>query len=414
MPSSATNSIVTRLLEAFAAHFGAPAPAVVARAPGRVNLIGDHTDYNDGFVLPMTLDRAVYLAVRPRPDREVRLLSLNFDETIRFEMGTPPADTPRWAAYVQGVVTELHRRALLPSGFEGVLYGDVPLGSGLSSSAALEVATLVTLQHLFGFAMSGEEAARLCQYVEHTYVGVQCGIMDQFAARLGRRGHALFLDCRSLAYRHVPVHLKDWLFVIIDSRAPRELAASRYNERRAECEAGVAFFRRFDPEIRALRDVSPELLWAHPDQPTPTIWRRCRHVVEENRRVQEAVVDLEQDRLEAFGRRMNASHDSLRDLYEVSSPALDLIVDTARQIEGVLGARLTGAGFGGCTVVLLHRDALPELEQRVTRAYEATFGRQPAFYPLDHNVEAGPIWPKTAALPVSLASESDEAGASEE
>ncbi|WP_243664385.1 galactokinase, partial [Rhodothermus marinus] len=338
---------MTRLLEAFAAHFGAPAPAVVARAPGRVNLIGDHTDYNDGFVLPITLDRAVYLAVRPRPDREVRLLSLNFEETIRFEIGTSPTEAPRWAAYVQGVVTELHRHALLPSGFEGVLYGDVPLGSGLSSSAALEVATLVTLQHLFGFAMSGEEAARLCQYVEHTYAGVQCGIMDQFAARLGRRGHALFLDCRSLAYRHVPVHLKDWLFVIIDSRAPRELAASRYNERRAECEAGVAFFRRFDPEIRALRDVSPELLWAHPDQPTPTIWRRCRHVVEENRRVQEAVVDLEQDRLEAFGQRMNASHDSLRDLYEVSSPALDLIVDTARQVEGVLGARLTGAGFGG-------------------------------------------------------------------
>ncbi len=398
--SSVTEAyLLERLLTAFQTHFGGLEQVVVARAPGRVNLIGDHTDYNDGFVLPMTLAQACYVALRQRTDRNIQLYSLNFDEWALFSLDQLPGPGKRWVHYVGGVVAELHRRHLLPSGFEGILYGDVPLGSGLSSSAALEVAILLTLQSLFGFTMSGEEAARLCQYVEHTYVGVHCGIMDQFASRLGRQGHALFLDCRTLAYRHVPVDLKDWLFVIIDSKAPRTLTASCYNERRAECEAGVTFFQSLHPSIHALRDVSPELLWAYPEQPSPLIWRRCRHVVEENQRVLEAVSSLEQGSLEAFGQLMNASHDSLRDLYEVSAPPLDLIVETARAVEGVLGARMTGAGFGGCTVVLVHRDALQTLEVHVSRVYEAYFGTIPAFYPLDHNVTAGPLWPASMRLP---------------
>ncbi|CAM3186627.1 galactokinase [Rhodothermus bifroesti] len=385
-------TVLNQLLTAFQHFFGDTRQVMVARAPGRVNLIGDHTDYNDGFVLPMTLAQAVYMALRPRSDRNVRLYSLNFAEWATFSLDALPGKGTRWVHYIGGVVAELHRRCLLPSGFEGVVYGDVPLGSGLSSSAALEVATLVTLQNMFGFAMSGEEAARLCQHVEHTYVGVHCGIMDQFASRLGRAGHALFLDCRTLAYRHVPVQLTDWMFVIIDSQAPRALATSGYNERRAECEAGVAFFQSIDPSIRALRDVSPELLWAYPNHPSPLIWRRCRHVVEENRRVLEAVTDLEQGHLEDFGQCMNASHDSLRDLYEVSAFPLDLIVNVARSVEGVLGARLTGAGFGGCVVVLVHRDACSTLEACVRQAYEKHFGKQPAFYPLGHNITAEVLW----------------------
>jgi galactokinase len=404
-----TETILDQLLTSFRHFFGDTEHVTVARAPGRVNLIGDHTDYNEGFVLPMTLAQAVYVAARPRSGHTIRLYSLNFEEWATFSPETPPGKGTRWVHYVGGVVAELHRRGLLPCGFEGVLYGDVPLGSGLSSSAALEVATLITLQSLFGFALSGEEAAQLCQYVEHTYVGVHCGIMDQFASRLGRAGHALFLDCRTLAYRHVPARLSDWIFVVIDSRMPRTLASSHYNKRRAECEAGVAFFRSVAPAIRTLRDVSPELLWAHPNRPTPTIWRRCRHVVEENQRVLQAVSDLAQGRLEAFGQCMNTSHDSLRDLYEVSSPALDLIVDAARQIEDVLGARLTGAGFGGCVVVLTRRRAVETLRAYVSQRYKDAFGKFPAFYLLDHNVEAGPVWPEMASLPIPPVSQNDNA-----
>lgn len=380
--------------EALTRTFGDRGEVCVVRAPGRVNLIGDHTDYNDGFVLPMTIDRAVYVALRRREDRSVQLLSLNYGERLSYRLDArPDVAASSWASYVTGVVEELRVRDVVSSGFDAVLYGDVPLGAGLSSSAALEVAVVVGVPTLFGRALEPVAAARLCQYVEHTYAGVRCGIMDQFASRLGRQAHALFLDCRTLDFDHVPLALDDHVFVVIDSKASRGLVGSRYNERRAECEAGVAAFQRIDPSITALRDVSVDFMDRHESVLPDPVRRRCRHVVTENQRVLDARAALSAGALSRFGALMTQSHVSLRDLYEVSSPQLDLLVDTALLVDGVLGARLTGAGFGGCTVNLVHRAAVPLLKARIVGVYRAAFGLVPDVYVLDQNAEAGAVAP---------------------
>ncbi len=392
-PISITLSDATpaeRVRIALEQHFGPGGDVYVALAPGRVNLIGDHTDYNDGFVFPMTIDRAVYVALRKRPDTTVRLLSLNFAQELIYEIDHQPGvQTASWASYITGIVAELRRRSLLPAGFDAAIYGDVPLGSGLSSSAALEVATIVALQRLYGFSMAPKDAALLAQYVEHTYAGVKCGIMDQFASRLGRMGHALFLDCRAQHVEHVPIDLGDLALVIVNSKAPRELASSAYNTRRAECEAGVAFFRQFDPSITALRDVTLDMIEHYGSGLPENVRKRCLHVVTENRRVLDAKAALERKDLPAFGHLMTESHRSLRDLYEVSSFPLDHLVDAALSVEGTLGARLTGAGFGGCTVNLVRKDALPAVTERLIQTYSATFGKEPEVFVLGRNLEAG-------------------------
>ncbi len=372
----------------------------VARAPGRVNLMGDHTDYTDGFALPMTLGCAVYVALRHRDDGQVRLFSANFEEEVHWTLREGlPSGWPEWADYAGGVADTLRRRGLLSDGFEGIIYGDVPLGAGLSSSAALEVAVAVGLEALFGLDLEPADMARLCQEVEHTYVGVECGIMDQFTARLGRARHALFLDCRSLEYSHIPLDLKEVQFVIADSGASRALAGSKYNERCTECEEATHYFQQRDASVRALRDVSPGLLDRYGAGLPGMLQNRCLHVVEENRRVRDGSRLLRDGQFEVFGRLMNASHASLRDLYEVSSPELDALVEIAQQTEGVLGARMTGAGFGGCTVSLVRREAVPVLKQRVHQGYREAFGREafgreafgrePNVYVLEDNVEAG-------------------------
>lgn len=364
---------------------GAP---VLARAPGRVNLIGGHTDYNDGFVLPTTIDRAIYVAVRRRGDETVRLCSQNFEEEIEYPLREPPVESlPQWAQYAAGVAEELRTTRGLEAGFEAMLFGNVPLGAGLSSSAALEVAAVEGLKALFGIDLGAEETALLCQEVERKYVGVQCGVMDQMAVRLGRSGSALSLDCRTLSYEHVPLPLDEASIVIADSRVSRELADSKYNERRAECEQGVAFFQQFDPSIEALRDVEMDLFEAHAGELSETIRRRCRHVITENRRVQESARALQAKNLETFGTLMSVAHESLRDDYEVSIPELDHLVATARQTEGVYGARMTGAGFGGCVVCLTADAALKRLQRRLTERYEERFGQEPTLHVVEANLE---------------------------
>lgn len=377
------------LLRAVEAHFDADDAVCIARAPGRVNLLGDHTDYNDGFVLPTTIDRAVYAALRPRRNRTIRLHAVNFEEEVTYPLTAPPFDElPGWGRYVAGVTEEVRSRHGMPTGFEGILYGDVPLGAGLSSSAALEVATALALDGLFALDLDAVATARLCQRVEHTYVGVQCGIMDQMAARLGRAGHALFLDCRSLDHRHIPLPLEDASLVIADSRVQRELAASKYNERRAECDEAVRFFRHYDDRVDALRDVSEAMLDEHGTALPEPLFRRAGHVVSENRRVQRGSDLLAAGRLEAFGALMDASHASLRDDYEVSVPELDRLVEIAQDTDGVLGARMTGAGFGGCVVCLVHNDAVPPLQHRLRTHYPQQFDREPALYVVAQNLEA--------------------------
>ncbi|MDZ4700478.1 MAG: galactokinase [Rhodothermales bacterium] len=383
--------ILEALRNAWSSRFADRAPTVCVRAPGRVNLIGDHTDYNDGFVLPVTLEQAVYVLAAPRADRHVRLYALNLDREASFDLDAAGQVGSTWRHYVSGVVAEVNARTPLPHGFDAVIYGDVPLGSGLSSSAAIEVASLLALQAVYGLDVDPVEGALLCQRVEHRWIGLQCGIMDQFASRLGRAGHALFLDCRSLQYQEIPMALGDAALLIIDSKAPRSLASSKYNERRGECEAGVEILRRLDPSIASLRDVSLDLLARHEAALPAVIFRRCRHVVSENARVEAAATALRAGDLPRLGALMSASHASLRDDYAVSSSALDRIVDTALDTEGVYGARLTGAGFGGCVVALVEARGVPAIQQQIGEAYRQAFLTEAEFYQVRKNVEAGRV-----------------------
>jgi len=354
-----------QLRSQFQSRFGR-APEVGVRAPGRVNLIGEHTDYNDGFVLPTIIDRDIEVVARKRSDRQVRIVAADLGERREIDLDSPiDYANSGWLPYVMGVVHELVQRGRIEVGVDVIFRGTVPRGAGLSSSAALEVATALALDTVFNLWLNPIEMARLCRDVEHRYAGVRCGIMDQFASRLGRSDHALLIDCRSLEARHVPMALDGHRMVIVDSGIRRELADSAYNQRRTECEEAVALLHEADASITSLRDVTPEMILGHENLLPPDLFARCRHVVSENQRVLEACERLANDDLPAFGRLMNASHLSLRNDFEVSHPALDRLVEEANEVDGVLGARLTGAGFGGCTVNLVAESALEDIERQL-------------------------------------------------
>ncbi|MDJ0919005.1 MAG: galactokinase [Woeseiaceae bacterium] len=386
-------AMIGSVLEGFRERFAGTDGVTVVMAPGRVNLIGDHTDHNDGFVLPMTIDRGIYVAIRPRNDRNVRVASMRYDELAETKLGEFEAPEPgSWQSYVLGVVEELRLRGLLRGGFDAVIDGNLNLGAGLSSSAALEVATAVALREVAGFDINDVDLVTMCQHVEHKYAHVLCGIMDQFACGLGRSGFALMLDCRSLDYEHVPIALGDYRIVIISSEVSRSLASSAYNTRRAECQAGVEYFAQFDESIRALRDVSTELFDIRSDGLTPVVHRRCRHVLTENQRVLEATESLKAGDLQRFGELMTASHRSMRDDFEASCGEIDLLVENANGTDGVLGSRMTGGGFGGCTVTLAHKDAVALLVDSLTE-YTKNTGLNPGVFVLEKNLEAGHVEP---------------------
>jgi len=350
----------------FKDHLGDPTGAVVARAPGRVNLIGEHTDYNDGFVLPTIVDRHVEVVARKRIDRKVRVVAADLGERCEQDFdGTIDYTGFGWLPYVLGVAHELVQRGRMDLGVDIIFRGTVPREAGLASSAALEVATALALDAVFNLWLNPADMARLCRDVEHRYAGVRCGIMDQFASRLGRPENALLIDCRSLDARHVPMPLDNHRLVIVDSGVRRERVDSAYNQRRTECEEAVTRLREADDPITSLRDVTLGMLAEHKDLLPPDLFIRCRHVISENNRVADACESLANGDLAAFGRLMNASHFSLRNDFEVSHPALDRLVEEAIQVDGVLGARLTGAGFGGCTVNLVTETALPDIERQL-------------------------------------------------
>ena len=375
----------------FAATFGDHNDLQVFMAPGRVNLIGEYTDFNEGFVFPMTVDRGVYVGIRARDEQRVRVKSSRFGELIDYRLDDFEKPEPgHWSCYVLGVVEELRLLGLVSHGFDAVIDGNLNLGAGLSSSAARETATALALQSHFGLEMSRVDIATLCQRVEHRYANVRCGIMDQFASGLGRSNHALLLDCRTLSHVNIPTNLDKYRIVIISSEVKRELASSAYNERRAQCEEGVALFRQFDPTIASLRDVTPDLFDTYGDQLSEIVFRRCRHVITENARVLDASAALAADELVQFGRLMTASHNSLRDDFEVSCDELDCLVDIAHGTEGVLGSRMTGAGFGGCTVTLIHMDAIETLRANLL-PYTDRFDLNPDLFVLKGNLEAGPV-----------------------
>jgi len=370
-----------RLISGFSERFPGRKPAFLAYAPGRVNLIGEHTDYNDGFVLPIAIDRWVAYALSPREDGRVRLASLNFGGEVEFDVRDLRRDEAnQWSNYPRGVAWALQEHGVTLRGMDAVLYGDVPLGSGLSSSAALEVATAAAFQAAGDFVLDGVTTALLCQRAENQFVGVNCGIMDQFVSQLAKGGHALLIDCRSLEYRHVPVPSGEYRFVVADTGKRRGLVDSEYNTRRRECEEAAAFFAKRRPEVKALRDVSPEELLEAEGKLDGTVFRRARHVVTENARTLKAVEALENGDMEAFGELMNASHESLRTDYEVSCAELDVMVEEALRIPGVLGSRMTGAGFGGCTVSLVRSDAVERFVAQVPERYAARTGLKPEVY----------------------------------
>jgi galactokinase len=347
---------VGRVKACFAERFGHDRCRVV-RAPGRVNLIGEHTDYNDGFVFPVAIDRYVTIAFAPRTDNEIRGYSIDFEAERRagFDELTPLSDTtkaPSWFDYVAGVAWVLRNDRVLLSGLDFVVSGDVPMGAGLSSSAALEVATTRAFIDVSKLDWEGEYAARVGQRVEVEYIGLNSGIMDQMASSLAREGAAMLLDCRDLSYRHIPI--PDSLSVVVmDTGTRRSVATSAYNDRRASCERVVEVIARTQPEVRALRDVSEADLEAGRSRLDPTDYRRALHVVRENARTQSMARALESVDKSALRELMAGSHESLRDLYEVSSTELDEMVSIAQSHPACFGARMTGAGFGGCAVALV-------------------------------------------------------------
>lgn len=357
----------------FSARFGA-APDFLVRSPGRVNLIGEHVDYNDGFVLPMDVPLQTDMALRARDDNKVVLYSPLFDEQREFSVDDLQKQGA-WIDYAQGVASELKVDGVALRGFEGVVTSNIPLASGLSSSASIEVAVALAFLHLAGVSYTPTENALLCQRAENRYIGVNSGIMDQMAVAACIADHALLLDCRSLEMQQVPLRLQNHVFVITDSAAPRELASSAYNERRAQCEEGLAILQQYEPDARSLRDISPLQLSAHSHHLPEVVLKRVRHVVEEIARTQLAVKQLQEGNLEEFGARMNESHDSLRHYYEVTSHELDWLTDYARQQPGVLGSRMTGAGFGGCTVTLIEKDKAEAFIAGQVTAYKAATGR---------------------------------------
>ena len=361
------------------------------RAPGRVNLIGEHTDYNDGFVMPAAIGFSTFVTVSPRNDRKLSLFSENFSEQFEFDLDDPnPQATGHWSDYPKGVAVTLERSGYRLRGATLRIQGEVPIGSGLSSSAAIEVATCYALLANSALSVKPVEIAKLCQRAENEFVGMRCGIMDQFISCCGQAGKAVMLDCRSLEYELLPVPPEVRL-VICNTRVKHALAAGEYNTRRAECEAGVRHFAQSLPNVRALRDVTEADLKRYGDDLSEVIYRRCRHVITENARVLAAAKSLEGGDLEGFGSLMNESHRSLRDDYEVSCEELDVMVELAQNVRGVYGARMTGGGFGGCTVNLVNMENVEEFQRTVAQGYTVATGLVPEIYVCSAAEGAGEI-----------------------
>ena len=367
-----------QILDGFKARFGTAAS--VYRAPGRVNLIGEHTDYNDGFVLPAAIEFYCWAAAAPRGDGKLVIYSENFNETVEASLDSlSPLAKKYWANYPLGVAWALRRAGKPINGANIYIAGEVPLGAGLSSSAAVEVSVALALLQQSGNAENRAELAQLCQKAENEFVGARVGIMDQFISCFGRASHALLLDCRSLEHEFVKLPA-DVQLVICNTMVRHELASGKYNERRAECEEGVRILRSALPEVRALRDVTLSELEDHRQNITPKVFARCRHVITENGRVKRAVEALHKGDTAALGPLLEDSHRSLRDDYEVSCRELDLMVEIAGVQCGLIGARMTGGGFGGCSINLVESAAVSDFRRNVVAAYSSKTGLTPDIY----------------------------------
>lgn len=349
-------------------------------SPGRINLIGEHTDYNDGFVLPASIDKAIYFAIAPNNLYKFRLFAYDLSEYFETETNEIEPVKVEWANFLLGVIAQFVKANEEVSGFDCVFGGDVPLGAGMSSSAAIECGLAFAINSIFRFNYSKLDLVKFSQKAEHEYAGVQCGIMDQFAVMFGKQDQVIKLDCRSLEYEYFPFKMENHLLVLVNTGVKHSLASSEYNKRRAQCEEGVNLLGKYDSRIISLRDVSLELLEKHKAEFDPVTYKRCIYVVKENRRLQYACEALARDDFKLFGQYMYGSHKGLKKKYEVSCNELDHLVKIARKTEGVLGARMMGGGFGGCTINLVERTKVDSFEQSIKDNYKTPEGKEPEMY----------------------------------
>jgi galactokinase len=372
---------------------------LVIRAPGRINLIGEHTDYNDGFVMPAAVDKEIFFGISGSDDERSVVYSLKYDERFEIDIHNPlPVEQPKWANYLLGVLYQFKEHGYPVKPFYCVFGGNVPLGAGMSSSAAMECGFAVALSEYNLLKVPKIEMIKMAQWAEHHYVGVQCGIMDQFASVMGKAGHVILLDCRSLEHRYSPLDLQDYSIVLCDTKVKHSLVDSEYNARRKECESGVRALQKHYPEVKSLRDVSLAMLQKHDSELEPVVARRCLYVVEEIIRVREASADLDKGDLMAFGKKMFATHDGLSRLYEVSCKELDFLVEEAAKFTGVVGARMMGGGFGGCTINLVESSKAEEFVAHMGMRYKAAFNIDMPTYKVKLVDGVGPVKEEALAL----------------
>lgn len=356
---------------------------LLVRAPGRVNLIGEHTDYNMGFVLPASINKAIYMGIHKRDDDEIHLHSLDYDDDFQINVNAIKRSGKLWPDYILGVVEQIRKTRPDIRGFNLIFGGDIPLGGGLSSSAALECATAYGLNEVFNLRFEKMELVRMSQAAENQFVGVKCGIMDQFASIFGRKGHLIRLDCETLEHVYIPFHAVGIKIILFDTRVKHSLASSAYNERRSQCQEGVRLIQDTEPQVYSLRYATEEMLLKYVKPVDEIVYNRCSYVVAENGRLLMGCKDLEKDDLPSFGKRMFETHAGLRDLYEVSCEELDILVDLVKDDPDVIGARMMGGGFGGCTINLVKAEGVDRLIEKVSEGYKIKTGRELLVYEVD-------------------------------
>lgn len=354
-------------------HFGEA--DIIVRSPGRINLIGEHTDYNFGFVLPAAIDKAIYVAIRKRQDNAIHLFAANLNQSYSTQLGSLQPSPLQWPDFILGVADQLAKAGYALTGFDAVIMGDVPLGAGLSSSAAVECATVFALNELLELGLAQKEMVLMARKAENEFVGVQCGIMDPFASMFGKKGQLIRLDCRSLEYAYMPFDYDDISIVLFDTGVKHSLASSEYNLRRQECERGVAIIQKKYTTVHHLRDADLDMVNDCLYGGDPLVYNRCKYVVEEIQRLRDACDDLARHDLVSFGKKMFETHDGLSQLYRVSCAEADALVTMVRNDAAVLGARMMGGGFGGCTINIVKKEKVQDLINRVTAAYAEQFGQ---------------------------------------
>ena len=360
-------------------------PSLVVKSPGRINLIGEHTDYNHGFVLPAAIDKYIEVAIGKRTDGAIHMVALDLGETIILPIHNLTPHATQWVNYIIGVVDQAFNwmkatnETKLAAGFNICIQGNIPLGAGLSSSAAVECAVLFALNELYNLSLSRMQMALMAQSAEHTFAGVKCGIMDMFASLHGQKNKAILLDCDSLAFTYYPIELKDYSIVLFDTQIKHALASSEYNTRRLECEQGVKIIQEKYPTVKTFRDISLEQV-EECLASRIKVYQRCKYVVEEIARVQLAVQDLAKGDMQAFGKKMFETHEGLSKLYEVSCPELDFLVEAVSHNENVLGARMMGGGFGGCTINIIKKTAVEEITKELSAKYNQAMHKELSYY----------------------------------